>query len=86
MRDQPASPVGVRSDLPGLLQNSIPVALLLFNVGVEVGQLLFVAAVVAFVAALGRVRVTWPKWAEAILPYAIGSVAMFLVIQRIAAF
>jgi len=70
----------------GLPQNSIPVALLLFNVGVEVGQLLFVAAVVAFVAVLGRVRVTWPKWAEAIPPYAIGSLAMFWVIQRIAAF
>ena len=70
----------------GLPQNSIPVALLLFNVGVEVGQLLFVAAVVAFVAALGRVRVMWPKWAEAIPPYAIGGAAMFWVIQRIAAF
>ena len=31
----------------GLPQTAIPVALLMFNVGVEVGQLLFVAAVVA---------------------------------------
>lgn len=70
----------------GLPQNAIPLALLLFNVGVEVGQLLFVAAVLAFVAALGRVRLAWPKWAEAVPPYAIGSAAMFWVIQRIAAF
>ena len=31
----------------GLPQTAIPVALLFFNVGVEIGQLLFIAAVVA---------------------------------------
>src|SRR4029453_8832671 len=31
----------------GLPQHAIPVALLLFNVGVEIGQLLFIAAVAA---------------------------------------
>ena len=70
----------------GLPQASIPLALLLFNVGVEVGQLLFVAVAVGFIAALSRVRPTWPTWAEAIPPYAIGSLAMFWVIQRLAAF
>ena len=34
----------------GLPQMAIPVALLFFNVGVEIGQLLFVAAAVAFIA------------------------------------
>jgi len=67
----------------GLPQNAIPVALLLFNVGVEVGQLLFVAAVVAFVAAFDRVRVAWPKWVEAVPPYTIGGLAAFWVIQRL---
>src|SRR5262249_12325133 len=33
----------------GLPQNAIPVALLFFNVGVEVGQLLFIASVLLFV-------------------------------------
>ncbi len=70
----------------GLPQNSIPLALLLFNVGVKIGQLVFVAVAVGFIAALSRLRLTWPKWAEAIPPYAIGSLAMFWVIQRIAAF
>ena len=70
----------------GLPQNAIPLALLLFNVGVEVGQVLFVAAVLAFVVALGRVRLVWPNWAERLPPYAIGSLAMFWVIQRLAAF
>ena len=77
----------------GLPQNAIPVALLFFNVGVEVGQLLFIAAVVLMVAvfrkaiaarqASGGARFPW-TWR--IPPYAIGGVAMFWVIQRIASF
>jgi HupE / UreJ protein len=66
----------------GLPQNSVPLALLFFNVGVEIGQLLFVAAAITFIAALGRVRITWPKWTEAIPPYAIGACAAFWTIQR----
>ena len=74
----------------GLPQNAIPVALLFFNVGVEVGQLLFIASVFA-VAILARQvasRITISKlaWAWRLPPYAIGSVAAFWVIQRIAAF
>jgi len=70
----------------GLPQNSVPLALLLFNVGVEIGQLLFVAAAITFIAALGRVRITWPKWTEAIPPYAIGGCAAFWTIQRTLSF
>lgn len=74
----------------GLPQKSIPVALLLFNVGVEVGQLVFIAAMLA-VAALARlvarrVPVPRPEWAWAVPPYAIGGVAAFWVIQRVAGF
>ena len=39
----------------GLPESSIPMALLFFNVGVEIGQLLFVAAVIATIAAVTRV-------------------------------
>ncbi len=70
----------------GLPQGDIPLALLLFNVGVELGQLLFVAVAVGCMAALRRLRPTWPRWTEVITPYAIGSLAMFWVIQRLAAF
>ena len=70
----------------GLPQNSVPLALLLFNVGVEIGQLLFVAAAITFIAALSRVRITWPKWTEAIPPYAIGGCAAFWTIQRTLSF
>jgi hydrogenase/urease accessory protein HupE len=70
----------------GLPQGHIPVALLFFNLGVEAGQLLFIAAVLSFIAAVRRVRLPLPRWMELVLPYAIGSVAMFWVIQRVAAF
>lgn len=70
----------------GLPEGQIPVALLFFNLGVEAGQLLFVAAALAFAAAAGRVWRRRPRWAGLVLPYAIGSVATFWMIQRVAAF
>jgi hydrogenase/urease accessory protein HupE len=70
----------------GLPQGQIPLALLLFNVGVEGGQLLFVAAVLAYVALARRARLELPRWAQLAPPYAIGSLATFWVIERVAAF
>jgi hypothetical protein len=70
----------------GLPQGQIPLALFSFNVGVEAGQLLFVAASLAVAAAARRTRVGLPRWAELVPPYAIGSVAMFWFFQRVAAF
>lgn len=74
----------------GLPQSDIPVALLLFNVGVEVGQLLFIAAVFAVIASARYVTrhltLLQQTWSWRIPPYVIGSLAMFWVIQRIAAF
>jgi hypothetical protein len=42
--------------------------------------------VLSFIALVRRIRMPIPRWAELVPPYAIGSVAMFWVIQRIAAF
>jgi hydrogenase/urease accessory protein HupE len=69
----------------GLPQKAIPVALLTFNIGVELGQLLFVAAVVAIVT-LCRLPARVPRWSAWVPPYAIGTMAMFWVAERIAAF
>jgi hydrogenase/urease accessory protein HupE len=74
----------------GLPQTAIPVALLFFNIGVEIGQLLFIAAVLS-VMALGRwlirrAAIPQPAWAWRLAPYSIGCVAAFWMIQRIAAF
>lgn len=70
----------------GLPEGHIPVALLFFNLGVEGGQLLFIAAVLGVMAAFRHVRIQLPQWTEYIPPYAIGSVAMFWVFQRLSAF
>lgn len=74
----------------GLPQSAIPVALLFFNVGVEIGQLLFIASVFIVIALARRlarrIGMSSPAWAWRVPPYAIGSMAMFWVIQRVAAF
>ena len=69
--------------LPGI---AIPVALLMFNVGVELGQILFVAVVIAAGTLIARLPVPRRAWTPYALPYAIGSVAMFWVVARIGAF
>ena len=70
----------------GLPQTSIPLALFMFNVGVEAGQLLFIAALLAVYLTVQRIRVQLPKWSPVLPPYAIGSIAAFWLIGRIASF
>jgi hydrogenase/urease accessory protein HupE len=70
----------------GLPQRAIPVALFTFNVGFELGQLLFVAAVVAVVAFCSRLTARVPRWGTWVPPYAIGVVAMFWVAERVTSF
>jgi hydrogenase/urease accessory protein HupE len=70
----------------GLPQNHIPAALFFFNIGVELGQIAFVAVVLGLIALLRRISLRVPRWAELVPPYAIGSIAMFWVVQRIAGF
>lgn len=70
----------------GLPAGHIPIALLFFNVGVEVGQLLFVAVALSLAALVRLVRRPLPHWAGLVPPYLIGSVAMFWVIQRVSVF
>lgn len=70
----------------GLPEGHIPLALLFFNVGVELGQLAFIAAVAAVVAALRRLPARLPPWAGLVPPYAIGTLAMFWMFERVAAF
>jgi len=70
----------------GLPQKAIPVALLMFNLGVEIGQLLFVGVALAAGALVARLPVMRPAWTNYALPYAIGAVAMFWVIERVSGF
>jgi hypothetical protein len=70
----------------GLPQNEIALALLMFNVGVELGQLLFIAAILVLLMALRKVRSEWPAWAYQVPAYGIGSMAAFWFINRVAGF
>jgi hydrogenase/urease accessory protein HupE len=70
----------------GLPEGHIPFALLFFNVGVELGQLAFIVTVLAGLAAVRRLRFTVLRWSALWTPYAIGSLAMAWLIQRVAAF
>jgi len=72
----------------GLPKDAIPMSLFLFNVGVEIGQLLFVGVAIVFILALRPVWARAPaaafavgRWAP---PYAIGSFAAYWFIERAA--
>jgi hypothetical protein len=70
----------------GIPQNEVPLALLMFNVGVETGQVVFVLGVTLLLTAIHKVR---SGSAEALIraaPYAIGSLAAFWTVQRVASF
>lgn len=72
----------------GLPRGDVPLALLAFNIGVELGQLAFVGTVFAAAMVVRRVR------AAAVLtsgisraaPYVIGSLAAFWFVERVATF
>ena len=66
----------------GLPAAEIPLALLFFNLGVETGQLLFVAFCLSFAWAFRRLEVTWPKPLEPLPAYVIGTAAAFWFIER----
>ena len=68
----------------GLPETDIPLALLTFNVGVEIGQLVFVGVVLLLLAGLRRVKLEVPPWADAAPAYGIGTIAAFWTLQRIA--
>jgi hydrogenase/urease accessory protein HupE len=70
----------------GLPQNEIPIALLMFNLGVETGQIMFLLAVLLLWAVIKRFKIKWPSNAWKWMPYGIGSLAAFWTIERIIGF
>jgi hypothetical protein len=70
----------------GVPQHEVPLALFMFNVGVETGQLLFIAVVLSLIAVLKKLSFTAPQGAWRLLPYSIGSVASFWTVERVASF
>jgi hydrogenase/urease accessory protein HupE len=70
----------------GLPQQAIPLALFFFNLGVEAGQLIFIAAMLGLLAAGRRTMAKQPAWTWRLTPYAIGSVAAYWTLDRVAGF
>jgi HupE / UreJ protein len=69
----------------GLPPSAVPVALVLFNVGVELGQLAFIAAVLALGLAWRALHLRSAAWAEAAPLYAMGTIAAFWFAERVSA-
>jgi hypothetical protein len=70
----------------GVPQGEVPLALLMFNVGVETGQVMFVVVVSLLLAWLHRINSHSALGLVRASPYAIGGMAMFWTIQRIVLF
>ena len=66
----------------GIPENAVPLALLFFNVGVELGQLLFIAAVFGFAALVRLCAVRVPSVWRPAVAYGVGSAAAFWVVER----
>ena len=70
----------------GLPQTDVPLALLTFNLGVEAGQLMFVAAVLLAYQGLRALYDVPPVAGRMIAAYGIGSIATFWLVSRVSAF
>ena len=66
----------------GMPSAELPWALLFFNVGVELGQLTFVFLVLWLIRSFRILEIHWPRWAQMVPGYAVGSLGAFWTIQR----
>jgi len=66
----------------GVPSHEVPLALLMFNIGVEGGQLLFVTAAFGVLVFMKRVSLPEILRSRPYVPYAIGSVAAYWAIER----
>ena len=77
----------------GLPQTEIPAALLAFNVGVEIGQVLFVATVLLLfwliTQCLNKLKFNSDNWLQKIekpIAYSVGSITVFWTVERVSGF
>ncbi len=70
----------------GLPQTDVPLALLMFNLGVEAGQLLFVGTLLLAYKGLSLIRIRSPAPAHTVVAFLIGIVSTFWLVERVASF
>ncbi len=68
----------------GMPPGEVPLALLLFNLGVEAGQVAFVALTLLLATAFRQLEVRWPRWVQALPAYAVGSSGAFWLLTVVA--
>ena len=68
--------------LTGMPRSEIPLSLLGFNIGVELGQLLFVALALAMAKSFRVLEFHWPRWSQRLPGYSVGVAGAFWFIQR----
>lgn len=76
---------GVLSEI-GLPQKEVPLALLTFNIGIEIGQIIFIAVMMLLLALANKMIKKSPSYTRMIPGYALGIIATFWVIERVMAF
>jgi len=70
----------------GFPQKEVPLALFTFNVGVELGQLIFIGIVLLLWKILQKINLPQPNWSWKVLPYGMGIIAAFWLVERVVAF
>jgi len=68
----------------GLPHKDLPLALLSFNVGVEIGQVSFVPLILLLERSFRQLEIRWPRWVQALPGYTVGSLGALWTIQRAA--
>jgi hydrogenase/urease accessory protein HupE len=68
----------------GIAGHEIPWALLLFNVGVELGQLGFVLLILALERSFRVLELRWPRWVALLPAYLVGSLGAYWTFERTA--
>ena len=69
----------------GLPQGDVPLALLTFNLGVEIGQLVIVAVALATLYGLRQIRGQWVHPVKTAMAYGIGIISTYWFIERMVA-
>lgn len=67
----------------GLPRHELPLALVSFNVGVELGQVGFIGIILALESSFRVLEVRWPRWVQVLPGYTVGSLGAFWTIQRV---
>jgi hypothetical protein len=69
----------------GLPRSAVPLALLFFNIGVEIGQVLFILIVLSLLASWRKMELRMPAWGKPLPAYAMGSIAAVWFVGRFVA-